>query len=70
MDIRVRYTSIDRCSKSRRFKTLKGARAFAQKWVGQHPEIGCGYAVSFDGIGKVTVEGCTLDELFPAPQSV
>jgi hypothetical protein len=27
MDIRVRYTSIDRCSKSRRFKTLKGARA-------------------------------------------
>jgi len=70
-DIKVSYRSIDRCSKSRRFKTLEGAQRFAQKWVGETPEMGASYAVSGDGIGKVTVTGATLAELFPkvAPPS-
>lgn len=67
MDIHVTYTSVDRYRKSAYFKTLAGAQAFAQKWVGKHPEIshGFGYAVSGDGIGKVTCEGCAIADLFP-----
>lgn len=64
--IRVRYTSIDRWTSVKAYKTLSGARKFAQLWVGQHPEIGTTYAVSGDGIGKISVEGCTLADLFPA----
>lgn len=67
MDIRVRYTAIDGCRQSRRYKTLEGARRYARKWVGETPEISetFGYAVSWDGVGKVTVEGCSIHDLFP-----
>jgi hypothetical protein len=65
--ITVVYSSVDRVRNRRKFKTLSGARAFAHKMVGPHPEIGFRYAVSGDGIGKVTVEGVSLAELFPAP---
>lgn len=63
--IKVRYKSIDRFSQSRSFKTLKGAQRFAQKWVGPTPELGTWYAVSGDGVGRITVEGCSLEDLFP-----
>lgn len=65
--IRVTYSSVDGVRKVHAFKTLKGARAFAQERVGNHPELGNTYAVAGDGIGKVTVEGVTLADLFPAP---
>jgi hypothetical protein len=67
MEIKVRYESIDSYGrgKSKTFTDLAKAQAYAQKWVGKHPEIGSGYAVSGDGIGKVTCRGCTLNELFP-----
>lgn len=66
-NIRVRYSSIDRYSESRHFKTLAGAQRYAQKWVGETPEISSifGYAVSADGISKVTVSGASIYELFP-----
>lgn len=64
-EIRVRYQSIDRFRKTAKFKTLKGAQRFAHDWVGEHPEIGSHYAVSGDGVGKITVTGATLAELFP-----
>lgn len=64
MDIKVKYRAVDGFSKSRRFKTLKGANAFAVKWVGATPTLGSNYAVSDDGVGKVMVEGCSLSELF------
>ena len=65
MLVKITYRSVDGFSKYGRFKTLKGARRFAHKWVGEHPEIGFNYAVSFDGIGKITVSGCSLQDLFP-----
>lgn len=65
MDITVSYSSLDGGSQKRNYKTLKGARAFAHKWVGETPTLGGWYAVSFDGIGKITVEGCSLLDLFP-----
>lgn len=55
-------------SKTRHFKTLKGARRFAWRSVGETPDISllCGYAVSRDGSARVEVEeGCSLVELFP-----
>jgi hypothetical protein len=66
-EITVRYSSIDRFSQRRKFKTLKGAQRFAAKWVGPTPDVSetFGYAVSFDGMGKVTWSGCTSQELFP-----
>jgi hypothetical protein len=63
--IHVSYTAIDGASKYRSFKTLEGARRFAQEWVGETPEMGSYYAISGDGIGKVMVRGATLQELFP-----
>lgn len=63
--ITVRYSSIDRFSETRHFKTLAGAQAYAQMRVGRHPEVGCGYAVCGDGVGKVTVSGASLSDLFP-----
>jgi hypothetical protein len=63
--IKVTYRSIDRFSKTATFKTLKGAQRFAQKWVGETPDVGRFYAVSFDGIGKITCDGCLLVDLFP-----
>ena len=74
MKITVTYSSIDGYQKTRSFKTLKGARGYAQYWVGETPECGSYYAVSFDGVGKVTCSGCSLSALFydggscPAPQ--
>lgn len=65
MGITVRYQSVDRFSKTRKFKTLTGARKFAQHWVGETPELGSFYAVSGDGVGKVTCDGCLVRDLFP-----
>ena len=63
--IKVRYSSFDsRRGKWRSFKTLKGARKYAQHWIGKHPEMGSTYAVSGDGIGKIEVEGVELRKLF------
>ena len=62
--ITVFYNAIDGALARRKFKTLAGARGYAVKMVGATPEFGSYYAVSGDGIGKITVEGCTLRELF------
>ena len=55
-EIVVTYSSVDRCRKRSKFKTLRGAQAFAQNWIGSHPEIGSRYAVSGDGIGKIGMQ--------------
>jgi hypothetical protein len=62
--ITVRYSTIDRYSDSRKFKTLAAARSYASKRIGNNPELGTGYAVSSDGIGKIVVSGVSLSELF------
>jgi hypothetical protein len=68
--IKVKYSSVDGYRKVRSFKTLTGARKYAQEWVGKNPDKGSHYAVSDDGIGKIEVEGVPLDHLFgELPQS-
>lgn len=60
------YDSIDHIHKRLRFKSLAKAQAYAWSMIGRHPDLGSYYAVSDDGIGKVTpVKGCSLKELFP-----
>jgi hypothetical protein len=62
--ITVTYTSIDGVSKTRRYKNPKHARAFAITWVGPQDAEGGSYAVSNDGVGKVTWTGITRAQLF------
>jgi hypothetical protein len=64
-EIVVAYSSVDHFRKRRTFKTVAGASRYAREWIGDHPSIGMGYAVSDDGVGKITVRGATLAELFP-----
>jgi hypothetical protein len=75
MKIVLTYTTLDRCYVRRQFKTLAGAQAFGQKYVGEAPEISerFHYAVSADGVGKITVSGWmveghvrpTVGDIFP-----
>ena len=63
MVIKVRYSSIDHYKETKSFSTLSGARRFAQKWVGRNPELGSTYAVSGDGIGKITLECISFEPI-------
>lgn len=66
--ITIKYVAIDGTRMTRQFKTLKAAQRFAQKYVGEYPELGGNYAVSRDGVGKVIVLGdASILDIFPAP---
>ena len=68
MEIKIRYSTVDRYSENRVFKTLKGAQRYAHRKVGPHPEISVAfrYAVSSYGTAKIEVRGdATLEQLFP-----
>jgi hypothetical protein len=64
--IKIRYSVVDGFNKVKSFKTLKGARKYAQEMLGKYPSFGSYYAVSDDGIGKIEVlgVGCKLRDLF------
>jgi hypothetical protein len=64
-NITVYYATSDRYRETRKFKTLSGARAYAQKKIGKTPEMGTHYAVSGYGTAKIEVSGASLKELFP-----
>lgn len=57
MQITVRYQSIDGASKIKTFGTLAGVRRYVEKMIGKGAEFNSSgmYAVSDDGIGKVTL---------------
>lgn len=67
MYIQMWYHAVDGAQRSASFKTLRGARNFATRWVGENPEVSASfsYAVSPDGIGTVWFEGVSAQELFP-----
>jgi hypothetical protein len=62
--ITVRVRTVDHFRKSRTFKTLAGAQKFAQRYVGETPELGSHYAVSADGVATVYAS-VPVAELFP-----
>jgi hypothetical protein len=63
--IKLRFTTLDGIRKTKKFKTLAGARKAAHDWVGKSAEIGSTYAISGDGVVKVTTEGCSLFDIWP-----
>jgi hypothetical protein len=52
--IKINYFTLDRYSEFRRFKTLAGARKYARRKLGEYFDIGSSYAVSGDGVAKIT----------------
>ena len=62
--IKLRYSTIDRFSETRTFKTLKGARAYAKRRIGTTFDLGSTYAVDMFGTGKLEASGVSLAELF------
>lgn len=64
-EVTVYFTTSDRYSQTRKFKTLNGARAYAQSKIGKTPEVGGHYAVSSYGDAKIEAHGATMMELFP-----
>lgn len=68
--IKISYRAVDGFRKTSKFKTLEGARTYAHKAIGEHPDMGSDYAVSFDGIATIRCEGCTLAELFPGADEI
>jgi hypothetical protein len=66
----VHYRSVDGCAIEETFHSLSDARRFAHHWIGEHPEVGSGYAVSGDGVGTIRAWGVSLAALFPAPASM
>jgi hypothetical protein len=64
MTIKMTYKASDGFTKRGSFKTVAGAKAFAAKWVGETPEVGTTYAVSPDGVGRVTWSGVSKADLF------
>jgi hypothetical protein len=65
--ITLTVRTIDHWRETRHYKTLKGARKFAHRVVGPHPDLGGGYAVSFYGDTVLVFDGASYNELFPAP---
>ncbi len=60
----LNFMGVDGSRWTRRYKTLAGARKRAQYHLGKFPEMGSFYAISGDGVVRVTCSGTTLNELF------
>lgn len=68
--IRVHIDTIDGLCRTTAFASLEAAQAYAHERVGAHPEIGLfGFVVNAYGDVRLSVEGCSLRELFPAPKA-
>ena len=65
--ITVAYLAVDGAKARQNFDTIEKARSWAIEWVGRHPEVGRHYAVSGDGVGRITCSGCSIHELFGLP---
>lgn len=64
--IKLTWSTVDHHSESRGFSTIEGARKYAHRKVGAHPEIGSTYAIDAFGVSKIVIQtGTTLAELFP-----
>ncbi len=62
--ITVYYRAIDGYTETGLFTNLEDATVYAHNKVGVKADLGFNYAVSFDGVGKVTVVGCALTDIW------
>lgn len=63
--VQITYESCDGFIANQNFNTIEEAQAYCWNWIGEAPTFGRGYAISDDGVGKIVVRGCSLQELFP-----
>ncbi len=68
MKITVNYKASDGFKESKTFTKIAKAKAWAIEWVGDTPNFGAAYAVSYDGVGTIRCKGCTIQELFEAEE--
>lgn len=63
--IKLAFTTMDGFREYKTFRTLKGARAYAKKRLGDAYDVShtFGYAVNAWGDGKLRVDGATWTEL-------
>ncbi len=69
-EITVRNRAIDDFKEDKEFVNLEDTREYCIKYLGENFDIGSflsgdPYAISGDGINRLTVEGATWQELFP-----
>lgn len=66
-EISVFNTAVDDFEETVEFVNLEETRDYCKRYLGQHFEISeqLGYAISGDGVNKLTVYGTTWQELFP-----
>jgi hypothetical protein len=62
--VELHYLTIDHHYVIRKYKSIKNARRFAHRMMGEFPDIGLGYAVSNDGVGTLRCYGCKMADLF------
>lgn len=60
--VNIYYVAVDGYRKSWSY-TKDGAAAKIRRLLGSNYDLGLGYAVSGDGVGRVTIEGATFEEL-------
>jgi len=61
--MKIFYESIDGYTEAKEFTDIIKAKEYAKECVGSYYNIGFFYAISNDGVGKITCEGITLKEL-------
>jgi len=66
-EITIHNVAIDDFRECKNFGNLEDTREYCSKVLGIHFDISeqLGYAISGDGINRLTVEGATWQELFP-----
>ena len=66
MTIAIHSTTIDGQRQTKTYRSLSGARKYAMAQVGRFPQVCDTYAISGDGITKITVDGASLPDLLHA----
>lgn len=66
VEIKLVMSSVDapESTKTRKYASLKGAHIAAIAWVGEDAQLSKKYAISADGVSKLTAEGVPLKTLF------
>jgi len=67
--ITLKYLAVDGFRTEKTFSSLKEAQEFAVLWAGARCEVGRTYAITYDGVGRLTWTGVTAEELFPKEDS-
>jgi hypothetical protein len=63
--VTLSFATVDGVRKILSYDSVEAARVAAHDWVGEAPTFGSDYAISDDGVVRVSVNGATLTDIFP-----